>query len=107
MPDILQMNYYQIQEYIKAAEFERNERLVMLMNVMAVAFGGTAKSRRELTDTLLGLKAEFDPDAFDSIFSHLATPVGSPDGEVDENKAAILEWAATEFDPDDPAFKVK
>jgi hypothetical protein len=107
MSDILQMNYQQIQDYIKAAEFDRNERLVMLMNVMAVAFGGSAKSRRELSDSLLGIgKPDFDPDAFKNIFDHLATPVDA-ENEADPAKKAIIEWALTEFDVNDPAFKVK
>lgn len=107
MSDILQMNYHQIQAYIKAAEFDKNERLVMLMNVMATAFGGTAKSRRELTDSLLGIgKPEFDPDQLNNIFGHLATPVDA-ENEADPAKKVIIEWAVDQFDPDDPAFKVK
>ena len=97
------MNWWQINAYIDAGERDANERLVLLMNVMAVAFGGNGKDRRAMTSMLLGGSSEqFDVDAFDKILSgNLATPVGA----VDDDEAK--KWAASEFDVDDPAFKVK
>lgn len=72
------------------------------MNVMAVAFGGNAKQRQQMANGLLGAGDELDVKAFESVFSHLASPVSPVDGS-DDTKA----WAATEFDFNDPAFKVK
>lgn len=102
-PDILLMNWWQVNAYIEAGEHDANERLVLMMNVMAVAFGGSSKDRRAMTNTLLGIEgAQFDADEFDKILSgNLATPVGATDD--DEAKR----WAASQFDADDPAFKVK
>jgi len=102
MKDILGMTYHQLLAYSKAAEYDQNEKLVVMMNLMAVSFGGAAKDRRKFADTLLGVAAQpFDVDKFENIFSNLATPVDSE--EID----AAKQWAADEFDPNDPAFKVK
>lgn len=102
MQDILRMTYQQLMAYSKAAEYDQNEKLVVMMNLMAVSFGGAAKDRRKFADTLLGIAEQpFDVDKFENIFSNLATPVGT-----DEN-AEARQWALTEFDPADPAFKVK
>jgi hypothetical protein len=95
------MNYWQINAYIDASERDTSERLVMLMNVMAVAFGGSARDRKKMADGLLGKADQMDMKDFENIFSNLATPVDLQ--AQDEAK----QWAATEFDPNDSAFKVK
>lgn len=101
--EALMMNWYEIQAYISAYQHEENEKLVMLMNCMAVAYGGSAKDRRKMAAILLGEKSDFDPAAFESIMAgqFLATPV------EDAEKDAIKEWAASEFDANDPAFASK
>jgi hypothetical protein len=98
------MNWYEIQDYISAYQQEENEKLVMLMNCMAVAYGGTAKDRRKMAAILLGSTTEaFNVDEFESamVSQFLATPV-----ETEEQQEA-KEWALAEFDANDPAFKVK
>lgn len=93
------MNYKQINAYIAASERDNNERLVMQMNVMAVAFGGTAKERKRLASDLLGGTQKMDMQAFENVFQNLATATATVNSEAKE-------WAAGEFDPADPAFKV-
>ncbi len=96
------MDYWQVMAYIEAAERDRGEKLVQLMNVMAVAFGGSPKDRKGMANSLLGRDtAEFDVNSFESLLmGNLATPV-----EAENNEAK--DWASGEFDRDDPAFKVK
>lgn len=96
------MTYAEINAYSAAHHYNENEKTVLMMNCMAVAFGGTAKDRKKMADVLLGGSvSDFDPDEFESIFANLATPVDT------EKQSEIKQWAAGEFNPDDPAFKVK
>lgn len=98
------MDWHQIQAHSKALEHEENEKLVMLMNCMAVAQGGTAKDRKKMADIILGYdNTDFNVEEFESIMSgqFLAST------EDTDTKTAIKEWANAEFDVNDPAFKVK
>ncbi len=87
--------------YIAASERDHSERLVMLMNVVAVAFG-TGKDRQKMADSLLGKAEMMDMAEFENIFSNLASPVKAVEGDSEAKQ-----WAAAEFDANDPAFKVK
>jgi hypothetical protein len=96
------MNWWQIQAYITAKEHEENERLVLLMNVMAVAFAGDAKARKAMTEALVGSTSQMPVENLTALLdTHLASPV-----DTTEN-SEVMHWAAGEFDPTDPAFKVK
>lgn len=73
------------------------ERCVINMNCMAVAFGGTAKQRKEMAQTLLGQddSSAFNPEDFESIMAMgflASTP--APDNGADNS---IKEWAKAEL----------
>jgi len=99
---VLNMCWSEFRDYSIALEQEENEKLIMQMNIMAVAFGGSAKQRKQMADTILGKPdATFDAEAFESIMQNLAA---APDSE---HATEAKEWAASVFDADDEAFKVK
>jgi hypothetical protein len=100
--EILELNWYQIEAYITAYDADENERLVILMNLMAVAYGGTAKNRKEMAEALLGISNEFDPDKFESMMANIFANTDNKE-EKDSTKA----WALKEFNADDPAFKIQ
>lgn len=87
------MSFYEMRAYAEAAERDDTERLVLQMNAMAVAFGGTAKQRREMAQLLLtGGNVEqqtIDLDGFGGAFANLATAPAAVD-------ASLREWANAE-----------
>ncbi len=100
--DVLEMTYSEITAYSAAYYRDENEKSIVMMNCMAVAFGGSAKDRKKMADALLGkADTDFDPAEFESVFANLATPVET------EHQTEAKAWAATEFNVDDPAFKAK
>jgi hypothetical protein len=91
------MSFYEMQAYAEAAERDDTERLVLTMNAMAVAFGGTAKQRKEMATLLLtGGDIEqqaIDLDGFGAVLGmqHLATPMGGVPASDD-----LRAWANAE-----------
>ncbi len=98
------MGWHEIEACTIAHEADENEKLVMLMNCMAVAYGGTAKQRKQMANVLLGISNDFNIDEFESMMA--SQFLATPEEETEESKD-IKAWAADEFDKDDPAFKVK
>lgn len=91
--DVLEMNFWQMTAYVEAAERDDLEKLVLNMNAMAVAFGGTAKQRKEMAQTLLNEGTpEFDSEGFDALFGNLATAVPPDD--------PTAQWAKAEIEAD-------
>ena len=86
-------------------EQDQNERLVLTMHAMATAFAGTAKQRQDLANVLTGNDTSTGAtvDDMESLMQHLATPVANESTEQQDAR----EWALSEFDVNDPAFKSK
>lgn len=94
----------QIDAYTRAAEYVEAENTVLLMNVTAVAFGGTAKDRREIASILLGdQKPMLSTDELQKMLGgdFLATPIVENAG-----KQEMREWAAKEL-ANNPELKKK
>src|SRR5882724_2156731 len=93
--DILRMTYLQIDAFTRAAEYVSAENMVLLMNVTAVAFGGTAKDRREIASILLGEhKPMLSTQELERLLGggFLATPIVE-----NANENEMKEWAAREL----------
>jgi hypothetical protein len=102
--DILQMTYLQIDAYTRAAEYVEAENTVLLMNITAVAFGGTAKDRREIANILLGeQKPPLSTTELQKMLGgdFLATPIIK-----DANEQEMKDWAAREL-ANNPELKKK
>jgi hypothetical protein len=94
------MNFYEQHAYVQAAEQNDNERLVLHMNAMAVAYGGTLKQRQEFKQAILGGgQPAFDAEGFDALFGmSLATPIAPAE------KDDITAWAASEIASDQSGY---
>jgi len=89
------MTYLQIDAFTRAAEYVSAENMVLLMNVTAVAFGGTAKDRREIASILLGEhKPMLSTQELERLLGggFLATPIVE-----NANENEMKEWAAREL----------
>ena len=98
------MTYLQIDAYTTAAERVDAENMVLMMNLTAVAFGGTAKDRREIASVLLGeQKPRLDTRELEQLLGgdFLANPVVENATELE-----MKQWAALELQKN-PELKKK
>jgi hypothetical protein len=91
------MNWYEINAYASAIERELNERLILQMNAMSLAFGGGKDDRQKFIRALLGIdENSFDAAEFELLFPSLATPV-----DANPELQSMQAWARQEIAKDD------